>query len=171
MTNQQDDGRTFFNIDQASVNEIGSGYDDDGLGTPTNLDGTGFLRIEVPVGAITDIEYTDAGIWYELGGIATVIPYRPVNATGPILVGDGIVAGTSGSGANITVTLPTAVGIPGKVITVKKVDVGTKKVILACAGAETIDGSATVELATQYDVITVVSDGAGWMTTTKTISP
>jgi len=164
MTNQQDDGRTYHNTNQASVNEYGSGYGNLGTGTPINYDGTGFLHIEVPPNVITDVAYTDDGIYYYLGGLATVIPYRPASATGPVTVDDGIVAATSGSGADITLTLPTAASAgAGKTITVKKVDSGSKKVIVAAAGSEKIDGAASVNLVTRYDSITLVSTGTAWM--------
>jgi hypothetical protein len=70
--NTQNDGRTYFTINQGSVNEIGSGYDSDGAGTSVyNFDGTGFYRMEFPVGAISNSAYTDDGIWFELGGLST----------------------------------------------------------------------------------------------------
>ena len=170
MTNQQDDGRTYHNVNKASVNEYGSGYGNLGTGIPINYDGTGFEHIEVPPNAITDVAYTDDGIYYYLGGLATVIPYRSVSVTGPVTVDDGIIAGTSGSVADITLTLPTAASAgAGKMMTFKKVDAGTRKVIVAAAGVETIDGAATTELITEYDSITLVSDGANWMTTAMVV--
>jgi hypothetical protein len=154
----------------ASINEYGTGYGNLGTGTPVNYDGTGFLHIEVPPNVITDVAYTDDGVYYYLGGLATVIPYRPVSATGPITVDDGVIAGTSGSGADITVTLPTAASAgAGKMLTVKKVDSGSKKVIVAANGSEKIDGAASADLVSQYDSITLISTGTAWMTTAKVV--
>ena len=96
MTNQQLDSRTYFTVNQASINEIGSGYDDDGLGTPTNLDGTGFLRVELPVGSISKVVYSADGIWFELGTIATVVPYRPVPVNDNVDPEDGVVVPVAG---------------------------------------------------------------------------
>lgn len=106
-SNSQGDGRSYFNVNQASVNEVGSGYGSAGTSTPFNEDGTGFFRIEVPVGAITDSAYTDDGIWFELGGVLTTANLPDVS----IAQGGGTggtyqaIAGTL-DGANDTFTLP-----------------------------------------------------------------
>ena len=90
-TNQQDDGRTYFTIDQASLNNTTSGYNGDGLGTPFNYDGTGFLRIEVPDFVTLSSTYTDDGLWYELawtngggGGISSVWVSEPIDGDGTV---------------------------------------------------------------------------------------
>lgn len=117
-TNQQDDGRSFFNVNQGSFNEIGSGYGSSGTSTPFNEDGTGFYRAEFPVGAITNSVYTDDGIWYELGGLglsaSIVTPDLDVGGdTGTIQIelgtdtlnivgGTGISTGAAGSTLTIT---------------------------------------------------------------------
>lgn len=59
-----------------------------------------------------------------------------------------------------TVTLPTAVGIVGKVYHIKNNGVGT--VTVDGDSSETIDGTTTKALSSQYDSISVVSDGSGW---------
>ncbi len=59
-----------------------------------------------------------------------------------------------------TVTLPAA-GASHARITVKLMVAGT--VTVDGAGAETIDGAASVTISTQYQAITLVSDGAGWL--------
>lgn len=58
-----------------------------------------------------------------------------------------------------TLTLPTAVGHSG-VKYVKNVSTGT--ITVDCFGAETIDGGATAELTSQYESISLVSDGGNW---------
>lgn len=65
------------------------------------------------------------------------------------------------NGATKTVTLPTAVGIAGKVYTVKLIASGTTGTV-ATTSSQTIDGSTTASLAAQYAFISVVSDGANW---------
>ena len=64
---------------------------------------------------------------------------------------------------NRTITLPTAVGITGRVYTVKKVDSGAGTATLDANGTETIDGSLTYVLVNQYQYVVVVSDGANWV--------
>lgn len=64
----------------------------------------------------------------------------------------------------ITVTLPTAVGIAGKRITVKNVGVGT--ITVARTSAQTIDATAAdVSMATAKQAREFASDGTGWQIT------
>lgn len=118
MSPSQDDGRTYYNIAQGSVNEIGSGYDTDGAGTPTNEDGTGFYRIEVPVGAISAVTYTDDGIWFELGNLILAgnlhiesvgLSNVPYGALSGVIDGANRVYTTSG-GSYISGTLVVEIG-------------------------------------------------------------
>lgn len=61
---------------------------------------------------------------------------------------------------NFVVTLPTAVGIGGKIFYIKNIGDGT---ITASGNAsETIDGDITQLLDEQYDEIPVLSDGVNW---------
>jgi hypothetical protein len=59
-----------------------------------------------------------------------------------------------------TITLPTAVGIEGKVYAVKRI--GTNTVTIDTTSSQTIDGALTVSLLVQYDCLAVVSDGSNW---------
>ena len=59
-----------------------------------------------------------------------------------------------------TLTLPTAVGIPGRVYVIKSLDGGG--VIVATNGSETIDGLGSDSLA-GTGVMTVQSDGSNWI--------
>ncbi len=59
-----------------------------------------------------------------------------------------------------TVTLPPAADSHGRV-TVKLMVAGT--VTVEGDGAETIDGGATAVLTTQYEAVTVISDGTQWL--------
>lgn len=82
------------------------------------------------------------------------------------IAADGAVSVTveriNATGANITRTLPDASTNQGRFFTIKKTDASAHTVIIACTGADTIDGAATVVLYAQYDSITVVSNGSGW---------
>ena len=64
---------------------------------------------------------------------------------------------TSGT---FTVTLPTAVGIVGYQFVIKNSGSGT--VTLATTSSQTIDGASTQTI-TQYQSLTVVSNGANWI--------
>jgi hypothetical protein len=66
------------------------------------------------------------------------------------------------SGAlGITVTLPPAATVPGRIVTVKKVDAVFANVTVAPI-AGTIDGNATYLLGNQYQYVRVLSDGSNW---------
>ncbi len=60
-----------------------------------------------------------------------------------------------------TFTLPTAVGIAGRIYNLKKTG-ASGTTTLDGDGSETIDGSLTYVTTTQYESVTVQSDGANW---------
>lgn len=66
---------------------------------------------------------------------------------------------------NHTCTLPTAVGITGKIIGVYQAitPAGATNITVATTGAETINGAATKNLATQYSKYMLMSDGVNWV--------
>lgn len=66
-----------------------------------------------------------------------------------------------GTSNTVTITLPTAVGITGRVYKIKCID-DTFQVDVSADGTETIDGSLTKTLS-QWDCLTVISDGSDWM--------
>lgn len=90
------------------------------------------------------------------GGI--VLSYLAKTATYTIGPFDSTIDATANS---FTVSLPTAVGISGRTYVVK--NSGSGVIVLDPAGAETIDGDATIILA-QKQAITVQSDGTNWIT-------
>ncbi len=69
-----------------------------------------------------------------------------------------------GSVAAFTIQLPTAVGIPGKEYVIKKTDSTINAIMVsAFSGAgQTIDGNAYLQLCTQWESISMLSDGANW---------
>ena len=69
----------------------------------------------------------------------------------------------SAAGGSFSVTLPTSVGITGKVYTIKKTDSTANTVTVDTTLSQTIDGATTKVLSIQYDAITVQSDGANWI--------
>ena len=69
-----------------------------------------------------------------------------------------IVDATSGA---VTVNLPAANTCTGRVYTVKKVD-SSNNVTLDGNASETIDGSTTLPLTAQHEVVSVISDGTEW---------
>lgn len=70
--------------------------------------------------------------------------------------------------AALTVTLPAAASVaPGLPFTFKKTDSTANAVTIDASGAETIDGTTTVQLLKQYESCTIVSDGSTWHRTDR----
>ena len=67
--------------------------------------------------------------------------------------------GTSGA---FTIGLPSAGNLRGKIYTVMKIDSSGNAITVNPAGAETINGSATKVLSSQWDTVTIVSNGSNW---------
>lgn len=65
--------------------------------------------------------------------------------------------------AGYNVTLPTAVGITGRMYTVKKIDSTGNTVTIATTSSQTIDGVTTKAISTQWTGYTMQSDGANWV--------
>lgn len=63
---------------------------------------------------------------------------------------------------NKTVNLPAASTASGKEITVKKVDASGNTVTIDGDGSETIDGATTKVISSQWDSVTMVSNGTAW---------
>lgn len=62
----------------------------------------------------------------------------------------------------MTLTLPPAADKTGQQIFVVKTDSSISNVVLDGDGSETINGSATYTLSTQYSKVTIISDGTRW---------
>lgn len=89
--------------------------------------------------------------------------YATKTANYPVVITDGVTE-MDASGGVRTFTLPTAVGYAGKPLTFKKTDSSFNTVQLLTTSSQTIDGKASgaIYLFTQYETITVYSDGANW---------
>jgi hypothetical protein len=90
---------------------------------------------------------------------ASTLPWTYVAVTGTYaaLTTDAVIDATSGT---FTVTLPTAVGVTGKLYDVK--NSGTGVITVATTSAQTIDGGTTAVLKRQFESITMISTGTGW---------
>ena len=76
------------------------------------------------------------------------------------------IIGVDCSGGAITITLPTAGTVNGKVYIIKDEsgDAGTNNITVATEGSETIDGSNTATINSNYGVLRVYSDGTNFFT-------
>jgi hypothetical protein len=83
-------------------------------------------------------------------------------AAGPVTLNTQDLAVVDASAAPVVVNLPAVASASGRVYRVKKVDATANALTLTASGAETIDGSNTQALTSQYDSLTVVCDGSEW---------
>lgn len=91
-------------------------------------------------------------------GASLQIPYVAKTTTYTLTATDHTIDCTSGT---FTVTLPTAVGIAGRIYVVKNSGTGT--VTVATTSSQTIDGALTQSLAIQYESYTLQSTGSNWI--------
>jgi hypothetical protein len=64
--------------------------------------------------------------------------------------------------ASLTVTLPAASGLAGRLFNIKKIDSTTNTVTIAPSGADTVDGDTSAIIELQWVNVVVHSDGANW---------
>jgi hypothetical protein len=98
---------------------------------------------------------------YLQGGGATRGTYRSVTATGNVVSGDYLIIADATGGA-ITMALPPAALVPGRIYAFKRVNSGANAVVVDPSGAETIDGAATYTLSAQWNSVTIMSNGTAW---------
>lgn len=138
-------------------------------------------------GNYTQTAPSTAGFWVVPVGIATASNKMAINGAGSatavkitsevdqfIYAAVATAPGTSGavtltngnnillvdaSGASRTVTLPSPTA--GKIFNIKKIDSSANTVVIS-APSGTIDGTATKSLASQYDSLTITSDGTNF---------
>ena len=92
------------------------------------------------------------------GPVAVSLISRTANYTA---AGETVILCDATSG-NITITLPAASGVSGRLYVVKKTDASANTVTIDGSGSETIDGATTVALASQHHYRGIVSNGSNW---------
>ena len=86
--------------------------------------------------------------------VATITGATTLNATHHVV----LCGGTS----SYTVTLPTAVGVTGRMYQIKKNSTSAYTLTIGTTSSQTIDGSTSLAFTTQYNNFVVISDGANW---------
>ena len=71
--------------------------------------------------------------------------------------------------AAATISLPTAVGVAGRLYNVMRT--GTGLVTIQPGGAETISGDTPLVLTSQWDSVVFVSDGTNWVLLSREATP
>ena len=98
---------------------------------------------------------------YLQGGGATRGAYRSVTTSGNVVSGDYLIIADATAGA-ITMTLPPAALVPGRIYVFKRINPGANAVIIDGYAAETIDGAATHTRTPQWNSMTIMSNGVAW---------
>jgi hypothetical protein len=101
---------------------------------------------------------------YLAGGGAARGAYRSVTTSGNVLSGDYLLICNAAGGA-ITLTLPPAALVPGRIYVFKRINSGANTVTVDAYASETIDGALTHVLSPQWNAITIISDGTAWYIT------
>ncbi|MGZ3773341.1 MAG: hypothetical protein ACXVCY_18460, partial [Pseudobdellovibrionaceae bacterium] len=96
------------------------------------------------------------------GSLATKLNVQTTNYS--LTSSDHVVTtgGTALTGA-ITFTLPSAIGIGGRQYVIKKTDPSSYAVTINTTSSQTVDGAASYVLSSQYNYVTLVSDGSNWV--------
>jgi hypothetical protein len=99
------------------------------------------------------------------GSLATSISTKAGSATLAATDFSTMCNNTTGA---VTMTLPTAAGIAGRIYILKKTSAAGNNVTVAgYNGVETIDGSTTFAITNQYSYLMIQSDGTNWYILTK----
>lgn len=124
---------------------------------------SGALPTTFKFGAGNSVQFVfRSTVWYldggEMDGGVTATKVADYTASAR----DGVVLCDS-SGGTFTVTLPAAAAAKGVILTVTKTDSSLTAVTIDGNGSETINGSTTTTLNTQYESVDLVSDGSNWL--------
>ncbi|RYF66035.1 MAG: hypothetical protein EOO39_23770 [Cytophagaceae bacterium] len=96
------------------------------------------------------------------GSLSTAIGVKTSSYT--LTTADSFLIANAAGGA-LTVTLPTAVGTNGRTYTIKKSDSSANQVTILAASGQTIEGSASLTLNSQWQYSILTSDGLNWIIT------
>lgn len=107
-----------------------------------------------------NIRYIWTGTVWNLYSAATDVVSTSTNYS--VLKTDNTISASSASGT-ITITLPTAANISGKLFNIKKSDSSANPVVITTTSSQTIDGQTTQILTYQYECLSVVSNGSNWL--------
>lgn len=159
-TTENYDNTTIINNNGGTINNDGTTINNDNVtenytNSTVNYDAT--TNVDIVNLNVDNITINNPISW---GG--TVWDIKTVTtATYTALTTDDIVLADATSNA-ITIDLYTAAGNDKRKITIKKIDSSANAITIDWFTTQTIDGTLTKTLNTQYSVITLVNDGSNW---------
>ena len=98
---------------------------------------------------------------YLQGGGATRGAYRSVTTSGNVVSGDYLIIADATAGA-ITMTLPPAALVPGRIYAFKRINSGANQVIIDGYASETIDGATSHSMSPQWNSLVIMTNGVAW---------
>jgi len=127
------------------------------------LDSNGHLRLpeRLIVGSTTADPHS---VLQSQGSLAVAVTAITMSTT---LGATHCVVAVDASGGTVTVTLPGASNCEGRLYVIKKTDSSSYGVTID-AGSSTIDGNSSVSLSSQWNSVTIVSDGTNWLKIAET---
>lgn len=134
-------------------------FRDSGIYLQSNADGKLTIAAD---GTGTD-DITLSGTVTISGGLAIAHTSTSSNYTASV---DDCIIGVDTSGGAVTVTLPSAGAVAGKVFVIHDEggSAGTNNITVATEGSETIDGNSTATINSNYGSLRVYSDGTNYFT-------
>ena len=127
------------------------------------------LQNPLELGSELAVSYNGADFKTNIGEIVDLIlanipfkynvVFKSVNYTS--VTNDYIIVNSSLN--DVTITLPTAIGVDGEEINVTRGDLSSNIVTVDTVLSQTILGELTQIITSQYDNLTLVSDGANWL--------
>ncbi len=153
----------YFTITSGTVRKKVALYDD-ASGATGDLyyrNSTGaFVRL--PIGATGKTLRVSGGLpaWSDADTNPAVA--TSTKTTNYTITGTDVIIFADASSANVTITLPAASSFGGYNFYVKRIDSSANSCSVARTGSDTIDGSTSFSLDTQYFAVRVVSNGSNW---------
>jgi hypothetical protein len=119
----------------------------------------GLFEGDLAIALDTDTTYYwNGSVWVQLAAAPVLPGVTSVSADHVVTALDYVIL-VDASGGDVTVSLPAASAQIGRWLEVKKIDDSVNKVIIDAAGADLIDGDATLELLFEDEAVPIVSDG------------
>ncbi len=110
---------------------------------------------------MSDIFFSSAGVRPYTYKTSTLSTTTSITNNGQYVFDVVLADATSGA---ITITLPTAASMSGKIFFIKRISSAANAVTIGRTSSQTVDGvNADVTLATNYQSLWIMSDGSNWL--------
>lgn len=135
--------------------------DNDSLKLAANADvGTNTIMHVTTAGNVGIGQTAPSSKFQVFGALATVFAAKTSSYS--VTGADSVLSGDCTSG-DLTFTLPSASTLGGREYHFKRLDASENSVIISADGSDTIDGSATKTLGSQWAELSIVCTGANWL--------